>query len=172
MPGVDILCFFWSLFKDKSDMDFEKEVLAPPARVGSKHKQVIVWRQDLQGVPLGKKMAQAGHSAHLFLSEPIGRRAVKTPSGWTVTLDLSDSDMQWIVGNYRKVVVFVRSEEDLMVIYRKAQELSLHVQLVTDDGLTVFDRPTVTCLSVGPDEEEKIDLVTGEQGPLGKLRLL
>lgn len=139
-------------------------------------KQVIVWRQDLPGVPLGKKMAQAGHSAHLFLTEQIKANypgaKLKGDDTGRVEIKVTQAEMDWIQGNYRKVVAFVRSEDELMLIYNKAKELNLVVHLVTDDGLTVFDKPTKTCLSIGPDDEEKIDKVTGESGPLGKLRLL
>lgn len=139
-------------------------------------KQVIVWRQDLQGVPLGKKMAQAGHAAHLFLTEQIKANypgaKLKGDGDGRVEVRVTQSQMDWIMGNYRKVVAFVRSEDELMLIYNKAQELGLPVHLVTDDGLTVFDKPTKTCLAIGPAEEEAVDQVTGEKGPLGKLRLL
>lgn len=113
-------------------------------------KQVIVWRQDLK-CPLGKKMAQAAHASHLFLTDLIKNK-----------LEPSEIIKNWIFGNYRKIVVFVRSEEELMEIYNAAKNLELITNLVIDSGLTVFDKPTVTCLSIGPDISDKIDQVTGK----------
>jgi PTH2 family peptidyl-tRNA hydrolase len=141
-------------------------------------KQVIVWRQDLQNVPKGKFGAQMGHAAHLFLTEQVraeyGGKGPKLRAGESgrVEIRLTQAEMDWILGNYRKVVAWVRSEEDLMTVYNKAKELGLPVHLVTDDGLTVFDKPTKTCISIGPAEESEVDKVTGEAGPLGKLKLL
>ena len=34
--------------------------------------------------------------------------------------------------------------------------------LIKDAGKTFFKKPTVTCLGIGPDEEDKIDEVTSE----------
>ncbi len=34
--------------------------------------------------------------------------------------------------------------------------------LIEDAGLTVFKKPTITCLAIGPDKEEKIDEITGK----------
>jgi peptidyl-tRNA hydrolase len=136
---------------------------------------VIVWRHDLKEIPLGKKFAQVAHAAHLFLNEKIKRAAGQLeggPGAPAVTVQLSAAEWDWISGNFRKVAVLVRSEDELMVIFNKAKELGLPVELVTDDGLTVFQGPTRTCLAIGPAESAEIDRVTGDGGPLGKLRLV
>ena len=141
-------------------------------------KQVLVWRQDLQNVPKGKFGAQMGHAAHLFLTEQVraeyGGKGPKLRAGESgkVEIRLTQAEMDWILGNYRKVVAFVRSEAELMEIYHAARKLNIPAHIVTDDGLTVFEQPTVTCLSIGPAEESEVDKVTGEAGPLGKLKLL
>lgn len=124
-------------------------------------QQVIVWRTDLKDVPLGKKMAQAGHAAHLFLNQ-------KCHNG-SITLD--PVELAWLTGEYKKIVLVARSEAELLVLFKKAEELGLRTHLVTDNAHTVFNQPTITCLAIGPDEKDKIDEVTGEKGPLGKLRL-
>jgi PTH2 family peptidyl-tRNA hydrolase len=128
-------------------------------------KQVLVWRQDLQNVPKGKFGAQMGHAAHLFLTSRI-------PGPGPVTLEIGEHEAAWMLGNYRKVVAFVRTEDELKLLQEAALKAGLKAHLVTDDGLTVFDKPTVTCLGIGPDDEAAVDAITGEAGPLGKLRLL
>ena len=59
-----------------------------------------------------------------------------------------------------------------MTIYNTALELGLTVELVVDSALTEWDAPTKTCLALGPNEESLIDRVTGENGPLGRLKLM
>lgn len=130
-------------------------------------KQVVVWRHDLN-CRLGKKMAQAGHAVMAFLSNKIRAKL----DGDTATITLSKAELDYIQGNFRKVVLRVESEADLLVIYQRAKDLGLTVELIEDSGLTEFDGPTKTCLAIGPDEDEKIDQVTGDAGPLGRLKPL
>ncbi len=47
--------------------------------------------------------------------------------------------------------------------------------LVTDSGLTEFKGvPTNTCIAIGPDFEDRIDVIAGKESPMfvdGRLRL-
>lgn len=134
-------------------------------------KQAIIWRHDLQ-CRLGKKMAQAGHAANADAASLI--RANMDSEG-NVSFKLTPAQMAWYQSDpvtEKKIVLRVESEEDLMTIYNRAKELGLPVNLITDCGLTEWDAPTRTCVSIGPDEESKIDAVTGDNGPLGRLKTL
>jgi PTH2 family peptidyl-tRNA hydrolase len=131
-------------------------------------KQVIVWRHDL-ACRLGKKMAQAGHAALAGLSNCIRDHVDKDGN---VSFQLTPAQFEWYLNDFKKIVLRVDSEEDLLVIYGRAKELDLPVELITDSGLTEWNVPTRTCLAIGPEEESKIDEVTGERGPLGKLKTL
>lgn len=131
-------------------------------------KQVIVWRHDL-GCRLGKKMSQAGHAALADLSNAI-RNSVDAEGN--VSFKLSPAQHEWYLTNFRKIVLRVDSEDDLMLLYSRAQELGLPVELIIDSGLTEWDQPTKTCIAIGPEEDSKIDALTGENGPLGRLRLM
>lgn len=141
-------------------------------------KQVIVWRQDLQNVPKGKFGSQMGHAAHGFLTDQIRKQfidqhpSLRAGESGKVEIRLTQAEMDWILDNYRKVVAFVRTEEELMTLHEAAKAAGLTVHLVTDNGLTVFEKPTVTCLAIGPDTDEALDAITGVAGPLGKLKLL
>jgi peptidyl-tRNA hydrolase, PTH2 family len=122
------------------------------------HKQVIVWRHDLS-VRLGKKMAQAAHASIMPFAERI--RCSSYENG-RVSIPLSPEECEWFFGNFRKVVLRVETEQELLEVYQKAKEAGLTTCLVTDSGLTEFHGvPTNTCISIGPDEEEKINTVTG-----------
>ena len=57
-----------------------------------------------------------------------------------------------------------------MIIYEKAKELGLPTELVIDSGLTEWEGPTKTCISIGPTDAKLIDEVTGDKGPLGRLK--
>ena len=131
-------------------------------------KQVIVWRHDLQ-CRLGKKMAQVCHASLADISNTM-RKNMDTEGN--VSFKLTPAQLEWYQGNFRKIALRVDSEIDLMVIYDKAVELGLPVELIIDSGLTEWDGPKKTCLAIGPEEEDKIDAITGENGPLGRLKLM
>jgi PTH2 family peptidyl-tRNA hydrolase len=131
-------------------------------------KQVIVWNNALQ-CRLGKKMAQAGHAALGNLSRKIRN---KIDEKGRVTIRLNAAEIEWYKSNFRKIVLRVENEEELLTIYEKAKAAGIEAVLITDAGLTEFDGPTNTCVALGPDTDEKIDAITGDGGPLGKLKTL
>lgn len=131
-------------------------------------KQVIVWRHDL-ACRVGKKMSQAGHAALADLSNTI-RDHVDAEGN--VSFKLTPAQFEWYITNFRKIVLRVDSEADLLLIYERAKELGLPTELIIDSGLTEWKEPTKTCISIGPEEDAKIDEVTGERGPLGRLKLM
>lgn len=73
-------------------------------------KQVIVWRNDLQ-CRLGKKMAQSGHAALAHFSNRIRHNLDEKGN---VSFKLTDTELDWYRGNFRKIVLRVESENDLM----------------------------------------------------------
>lgn len=121
-------------------------------------KQIIVMRKDLK-MRRGKEIAQGAHAAMAWLSlrmqNPLqpGNKAVVT---------LSDAEMAWIGGRFKKVVVQVNSLESLTAVHEAAIAAGLESRLITDAGITEFKVPTVTCCAIGPDWDEQIDPITGE----------
>ena len=76
--------------------------------------------------------------------------------------DFSEVERIWLTGAFAKVCCRVNSEEELMSIFDKANAAGLEVHLITDSGKTEFHgQPTRTCLAIGPDVAEKIDVLTG-----------
>lgn len=98
----------------------------------------------------GKMVAQGAHASIAFLTRRV-------ESGAKLTQAMKD----WMADSFAKVCVRVDSLADLMDIQQKAKQAGLEVHMVTDSGRTEFKEPTVTCLAIGPDYEEKIDPVTG-----------
>jgi len=121
------------------------------------HKQVIVMRKDLN-MRKGKIAAQASHSS---LGAILG--IMTTDGDGNKMLDMSDSRVEpWINGRFKKICVYVNSEEELHNLKEKADQQNLINCLIKDSGLTEFNGvATYTCLCIGPDVEEKIDAITG-----------
>ena len=109
-------------------------------------KQVIVVRTDLD-MGKGKIAAQVGHACVLG-AEHVRK---SNPEWFT----------QWWNGQ-EKVVVKVSTLKELEEIKQGVIELGLPWSEVTDAGHTQIEPGTITCISVGPAPEEKIDKITGE----------
>lgn len=127
-------------------------------------KQVIVMRKDLN-MRKGKMIAQGSHASMAFL----------TRGGDFYQTDLESKEAfhnermknmreaeHWMNHSFTKVCVYVNSEAELDEIFNKAEEAGLTVHMITDSGKTEFNGvPTKTCLAIGPNKVEKIDLITG-----------
>lgn len=72
----------------------------------------------------------------------------------------------WLNSGAKKIVVKVNSLDDLIKLKQQADEAGIINSLVADAGLTQVQPGTITALAIGPDEDEKIDEITG------KLKLL
>lgn len=114
-------------------------------------------------------MAQAGHASCAHFMQRI-KDSLSSDKSMTC-FNLTEYEIAWILGNYRKIVLQVKNEEELLLLYNKAKDIGLPVQLITDSGLTEFDGPTNTCVAIGPHTDEEINKITGNGGPLGALKL-
>lgn len=105
---------------------------------------VILVRQDLK-LPKGKMAAQVAHAAV--------EAAVKS----------SDTKVdEWLGQGQKKVVLKVADEKTMLQYVNKAKTEKLVAAVITDAGKTVVAPGTKTCVGIGPDDEEKIDKVTGD----------
>ena len=68
----------------------------------------------------------------------------------------------WRKEGAKKVVLEVKDEKELFKYKQIADDEGLKTALITDAGHTVVEPGTRTCVGIGPDEEEKIDRVTGK----------
>ncbi|MEO6305163.1 MAG: aminoacyl-tRNA hydrolase [Bacteroidia bacterium] len=122
----------------------------------SKIKQVIVVRKDLN-MRKGKMCAQSSHASMSFLT----KKAKITNNKSTVVLDNPDIVEQWFHEGFTKICVSVDSETELDEIYMGAMAAGLTVHMITDSGHTEFNGvPTKTCLCIGPNKSEDIDVIT------------
>lgn len=143
-------------------------------------KQVIVVRKDLK-MRRGKEIAQGAHASMAWLTRrlvsnaySINHTAPEDTAGYLFQPDFgsyffTEAEHEWITGSFAKVTLQVENEEDLREVYRQAQEAGLEASLIIDSGRTEFNGvPTATTVAIGPDEVEKLDLITGKDSPLAK----
>jgi len=62
----------------------------------------------------------------------------------------------------KKVILKVEDEKELLKFKKLADENKLINALIKDAGLTEIPPGTITCLAIGPDEDKKIDKITGK----------
>jgi len=108
------------------------------------YKQVILVRSDLK-LPKGKMSAQVAHASTESLLKSH-----------------KDDIIKWRSEGMKKVVLKVADEKELFKYKMEAEDAGLVTGLITDAGRTVVAPGTKTAVAIGPDEEEKIDEVTGE----------
>ena len=108
------------------------------------YKQVILIRNDLK-LPKGKMSAQCAHAAV--------EAALRSDS---------DKLKKWRMSGQAKIILKVDSKQDLFKYNQIAKDSGLITALITDAGKTVIAPGTETCVAIGPDEEDKIDDVTGD----------
>jgi len=107
-------------------------------------KQVILIRRDL-GMSKGKIAAQTAHGA----VEAVLKSDKNVVS-------------QWRNSGMKKITLRVDSKEELFKFLQEAKDAGLVTGLVTDAGKTEIAPGTPTCLGIGPDDEDKIDNITGD----------
>ena len=107
------------------------------------YKQVIVVRTDLK---MGK-----------------GKIAAQCANASVAAIDKANSSVvkKWKEGGQKKVVLKVKSEEDLLTIKKECAKSGLPCAVIKDAGRTQVEPGTITAMAIGPDEEKRIDKVTG-----------
>ncbi|MCM2325484.1 MAG: peptidyl-tRNA hydrolase Pth2 [Candidatus Woesearchaeota archaeon] len=107
-------------------------------------KQVILIRDDLK-LPKGKMAAQAAHA-----------------SVEAVLRSEKDKVKEWRMEGMGKIALKVENKTELYRYLQLAKDNDLVCALITDAGKTVIAPGTETCLAIGPDDEDKIDELTGK----------
>ena len=73
---------------------------------------------------------------------------------------------EWINEGMKKVILKVSGEKELKEYLKLAKREKISSALINDAGLTQIEPGTITTLGIGPEEDGKIDKITG------KLKLL
>lgn len=136
-----------------------------------KTKQVIVMRKDLN-MRKGKMIAQGSHASMAFLTK-YGRMEHDIIYGHSDLHTYSFSNMgihirehfesirHWLENSFRKICVYVESEQELLAVHQKALEAGLMSNLIEDSGATEFHGvSTLTCCAIGPHTDDKFEGIT------------
>lgn len=110
-------------------------------------KMVILVRNDL-ALPKGKLSAQTAHAAVEATLKALKHRKEKVK--------------EWHQQGQKKIILKVPDEKALLKYLQNAKDIDLNTALITDAGRTVVAPGTKTCIAIGPDEESKIDSITGK----------
>jgi|SaaInlStandDraft_4_1057021.scaffolds.fasta_scaffold73645_2 peptidyl-tRNA hydrolase, PTH2 family len=110
-------------------------------------KLVILVRTDLK-LPKGKIGSQCGHAAVEAVLKQLDKN--------------KDKVKKWRAEGQKKIVLKVADEKELLKYMQMAKDQGLNTALITDAGRTVIAPGTRTCLGIGPDAEDQIDLLTGK----------
>ena len=105
-------------------------------------KQVIIVRHDLQ-MNKGKFAVQVAHASC-------------TASYKATTPNM----LAWENEGSCKICLQAKDLPHLLQLKDLAVRAKLTTSLITDAGVTVFNEPQTTCLAIGPNKIEEIDLIT------------
>jgi PTH2 family peptidyl-tRNA hydrolase len=130
-------------------------------------KQVIVMRKDLN-MRKGKMIAQGSHASMAFLTKSGGvycNLGTGIPQVDYFMSPVEESHVQeinhWLRNSFRKICVYVNSEEELEAVHQKAIDSGLMSHMIEDNGATEFNGvKTKTCCAIGPHSDEKFEGVT------------
>lgn len=106
-------------------------------------KMVIAIRTDIK-MSKGKTAAQSAHAAVSVLDEADKKILAK-----------------WKSEGQKKIVVKAKNENELLEIANKAKKMKVPFSVISDAGLTEVVPGTLTAIAIGPDDEEKINKITG-----------
>jgi PTH2 family peptidyl-tRNA hydrolase len=122
-------------------------------------KQVIVMKKfpKSRNMRTGKYVAQGAHAS----LGAVLSKAKHEDQG--LLIPLNDPYINaWLLGRFKKITVYVETDEELVRIYTEARQVGLPAALIKDAGLTEFDGvATLTAVGVGPGNPELIDKITG-----------
>jgi PTH2 family peptidyl-tRNA hydrolase len=111
------------------------------------YKQVILIRTDLK-MGTGKKCAQSCH-ASVSASDQV---RIQNTSVWK----------NWKNSGQKKVVLKIKSKEELNDMIMKVEKQKLLYFIVKDAGLTQLPPGTTTAVGIGPALSKEIDKITGD----------
>lgn len=98
----------------------------------------------------GKMVVQGAHASILFYWIEDG-----------MPHDVDDVE-RWVYSGMKKICVKGDNEAHLLKLHWEARRAGLRAHIVTDAGHTEFNgEPTMTCLAIGPNEDEAVDKITG-----------
>jgi PTH2 family peptidyl-tRNA hydrolase len=134
-------------------------------------RQTIIVRKDLN-MRKGKIGSQSAHASMLSLLNMMNKEYIKDKHGNEYIRLVAEYGAngylgEWLENSFTKICLGCDSEEELLELFKKADEAGLNPVLVTDNGVTEFNGvKTNTCIAIGPAPKEEIDKITSHLKPL------
>ena len=130
----------------------------------SNTKQVIVVRK-FPNLRTGKYCSQVAHASMAFLTKGMNIELRDHNSAYftsqSFNADYRWEISHWLNNSFRKICVYVNSEEELDNIHQKALDNGLISHMITDNGATEFNGvPTKTCVAIGPHWDNRFEGIT------------
>ena len=95
-------------------------------------------------------VAQAGHASSGAVLNLMEKEINNNGEIRTLRI-LKNSPLDiWLNGVFKKVTVFVDSEEELLKVHKKALKKGLNSVLIQDAGFTCYKPNTYTCCGIEP----------------------
>lgn len=107
-------------------------------------KLILVVRSDLK-LSKGKIAAQCSHASILCYEKSTSKQ--------------SDTLKRWLLLGQAKIVLKVDGLDELLALHKNAVEQNIVAELVKDAGHTQVTAGTITVLGLGPDYEDRLDLL-------------
>ena len=130
-------------------------------------KQIIVVRK-FPSLRTGKYCSQVAHASMSFLTKGGGvycNLGTGIPQVDYFMSSVEESHVQeinhWLRNSFRKICVYVNSEEELEAVHQKALDNGLMSHMIEDNGATEFNGvKTKTCCAIGPHVDKKFEGIT------------
>jgi PTH2 family peptidyl-tRNA hydrolase len=124
---------------------------------------VIVIRKDLK-MRTGKACSQASHASMAFITKSFSISQTVDSEGdpcFFACLAFTEEINHWLENSFRKICVYVNSEEELEAVHQKALDSGLMSHMIEDNGATEFNGvKTKTCCAIGPHVDKKFEGIT------------
>jgi PTH2 family peptidyl-tRNA hydrolase len=124
---------------------------------------VIVIRKDLK-MRTGKACSQASHASMAFITKNFSISQTIDSQGdpcFFACLAFTEEINHWLRNSFRKICVYVNSEEELEAVHQKALDSGLISHMIVDNGATEFNGvKTKTCCAIGPASDHKFKNIT------------
>jgi peptidyl-tRNA hydrolase, PTH2 family len=138
----------------------------PPRDRVLEMKQVIVMRTDLK-MRKGKMIAQGAHASERLAHEywecrsALGSQLVGAADAAAVARFVRVYE-EWCREGNTKIVVGVDDEAALQNVLTQASAAGIATASIVDAGRTEFHGQEMwTCVAIGPDEDDRVDAITG-----------
>lgn len=132
-----------------------------------KKEEYMKIKEEVGLMNRGKLGTQTAHASSAILlrlmRNNVTYKDYEAPKeDYTLSMKVSkDSALSsWIEGSFRKIVVYVKNERELLKYQEKLNKENIINELICDSGFTIFNNPTNTCIGVEPMFKEDIDKVT------------